>query len=68
MKMNIYTRCIKMHGLTELPWYIGGNDKLHLAIWNCGMRPQNRLQVLKDIRITIRQGSRLLFVIKKGDL
>ena len=42
------------------------SDKLHLAIWNCGTRPQTWKQVLKDIRITIRKKGEPIFVIKKG--
>jgi hypothetical protein len=53
-----------------LPIYIPANrrfsDKLHLAIWNCGTRPQTLKQALKDIRITIRDKGEPKFVIKKG--
>ena len=56
----------------KLPFYFPKNraytDKLHLAIWNCGMRPQTLLQAFKDIRITIRKNYDPLIVIKKGDV
>jgi hypothetical protein len=44
-----------------------GTAKLHLAIWNCGTRPQTFIQKLKDIRITIRKNHKSIIVIKKGD-
>ena len=53
-----------------LPLYIPNNRahtvKLHLAIWNCGTRPQTLKQALKDIRITIRRDGEPIYVIKKG--
>jgi len=53
-----------------LPIYIPASrrfsTKLHLAIWNCGTRPQSLLQALKDIRITIRKNGAPVVVIKKG--
>lgn len=55
-----------------LPIYIPASrrfsDKLHLAIWNCGTRPQTFWQGLKDIRITLRKGVDVIWVIKKGDV
>lgn len=44
------------------------SDKLHLAIWNCGMRPQTFIQAFKDTRITIRKNNNPILVIKKGDV
>lgn len=56
----------------HLPLYIPKSarfsDRLHLAIWNCGTRPQTLRQVLKDIRITLRKDGEPIFVIKKGDV
>lgn len=53
-----------------LPFYFPKSrmftEKLHLAIWNCGTRPQTFLQALKDTRITIRKNHNPLIVIKKG--
>lgn len=43
------------------------SNKLHLAIWNCGKRPQTLWRAIKDTRITIRKNNKPLFVIKKGD-
>ena len=43
-------------------------DKVFLAIWNCGTRPQTLWQAIKDTRITIRKGVKILFVIKKGSI
>lgn len=43
-------------------------DKVFLAIWNCGKRPQKLWQAIKDTRITIRKGVRIIFVIKKGSI
>jgi len=43
-------------------------EKLHLAIWNCGMRPQSFWKMIKDIRITIRKDHKPILVIKKGSL
>ena len=55
-----------------LPLYVPKSrrfsDKLHLAIWNCGKRPQTTLQALKDVRITIRKNNEPILVIKKGDI
>jgi len=55
-----------------LPIYIPKNarftDKLHIAIWNCGTRPQTFLQKIKDTRITIRKNGEPIFVIKRGDV
>lgn len=55
-----------------LPLYFPANRrfsrKLHLAIWNCGLRPQSFWQAVKDIRITIRKNNKPIFVIKKGDI
>ena len=55
-----------------LPIYIPNSrcntDKLHIAIWNCGMRPQTLWQAIKDTRITIRKDYEPIFVIKKGDV
>lgn len=55
-----------------LPFYFPKNraytEKLHLAIWNCGNRPQTLLQALKDIRITIMRDYSSIIVIKKGDV
>jgi len=42
------------------------DDKVFLAIWNCGTRPQTLWQALRDTRITIRKGIKILFVVKKG--
>ena len=54
-----------------LPFYFpkqnAYTNRIHLAIWNCGKRPQSFRQVLKDIRITIRKNHKPIFVIKKGD-
>jgi hypothetical protein len=64
----------KMKKLLEkvLPFYFPKSrmytEKIHLAIWNCGTRPQTLLQALKDIRITIRKNHDPLIVIKKGDV
>ena len=56
----------------KLPFYFpterAHGDKLHLAIWNCGKRPQTFIQKLKDIRITIRKNHKPILVIKKGDV
>lgn len=56
----------------ELPIYFpkknNGTAKLHLAIWNCGTRPQSFIQKLKDIRITIRKNHKPIIVIKKGSI
>jgi hypothetical protein len=53
-----------------LPIYIPKSarfsDRLHLAIWNCGTRPQTLFQAIKDVRITIRKNNEPIFVIKKG--
>lgn len=53
-----------------LPFYFPkkreNTAKLHLAIWNCGTRPQTFIQKLKDIRITIRKNHKPILVIKKG--
>jgi hypothetical protein len=43
-------------------------DKVFLAIWNCGTRPQTLWQAIKDTQITIRKGIKILFVIKKGSV
>ena len=43
-------------------------DKIFLAIWNCGTRPQTLWQAIKDTRITIRKGVEILFVVKKGSI
>lgn len=55
-----------------LPIYIPKSgrfsDKLHLAIWNCGKRPQIFWQAVRDTRITIRKNGKPIFVIKKGDV
>ena len=54
-----------------LPFYFPkkreATAKLHLAIWNCGTRPQTFIQKLKDIRITIRKNHKPILVIKKGN-
>lgn len=56
----------------KLPFYFptkrAHGDKLHLAIWNCGTRPQTFIQKLKDIRITIRKNHKPILVIKKGNV
>lgn len=44
------------------------DDKVFIAIWNCGTRPQTLWQAIKDTRITIRKGIKILYVIKKGSL
>lgn len=41
-------------------------NKIHLAIWNCGIRPQSFIQAIKDTRITIRKGGEPIIVLKKG--
>lgn len=55
-----------------LPIYIPASrrfsDKLHLAIWNCGMRPQSFWQAIKDTRVTLRKNGEPIWVIKKGSL
>lgn len=55
-----------------LPFYFPAkrknSEKLHLAIWNCGMRSQTLLQAFKDIRITIRKNCKPFIVLKKGDV
>lgn len=55
-----------------LPIYIPASrrfsDKLHLAIWNCGTRPQTFWRAICDTRITIRKGHGPIFVIKKGSV
>lgn len=55
-----------------LPIYIPKSarftDRLHLAIWNCGTRPQTLLQAIKDVRITIRKNGEPIIVVKKGDV
>jgi len=43
-------------------------NKIFLAIWNCGKRPQSLWKAIKDTRITIRRGVNIVFVIKKGDI
>jgi len=54
-----------------LPIYIPDSrrytDKLHIAIWNCGTRPQTLWQAIKDTRITSRKNYEPKIVIKKGD-
>jgi hypothetical protein len=56
----------------KLPFYFpkenAAGKKLHLAIWNCGTRPQTFIKKLKDIRITIRKNHKPILVIKKGDV
>lgn len=53
-----------------LPIYIPKSarftDRLHLAIWNGGKRPQTFFQAIKDVRITIRKDYNPIIVIKKG--
>ena len=52
-----------------LPIYIPSVEaKYKIAIWNCmDAKKSNSLwEVFKGIRITIRNGGRILFVIKKG--
>lgn len=53
-----------------LPIYIPKSarftDRLHVAIWNCGTRPQTFFQAIKDVRITIRKDGEPIFVVKKG--
>ncbi len=55
-----------------LPIYIPKSarftDRLHLAIWNCGTRPQTFWQAIRDIRITVRKHGDPIFVIKKGSI
>ncbi len=55
-----------------LPIYIPSSrrfsNKLHLAVWNCGMRPQSFIQAIKDTRITVRKNNKAILVIKKGDV
>jgi hypothetical protein len=55
-----------------LPIYIPKNrrfsSKLHLAIWNCGTRPQTFWQAVWDTRITVRKNGKPIFVINKGDV
>lgn len=58
---------------TLLPIYFpksaqAAEDRIFLAIWNCGKRPQTFWQAVKDIRITIRRGVDVLYVIKKGNI
>lgn len=43
-------------------------NRIFLAIWNCGKRPQTFWQAIKDTRITIRRGVDVLYVIKKGNI
>lgn len=43
-------------------------DKVFLAIWNCGTRPQTLWKAIKDTRITIRKGIKIVFVVKKGSV
>lgn len=56
----------------KLPFYFptkrAHEDKLYLAIWNCGTKPQTFIQILKDIRITIRKNHKPILVIKKGSI
>ena len=70
--MKNKTNLIKYLLDDALPLYIPKNrrfsDKLHLAIWNCGMRPQTTIQAIKDVRITIRKNNEPIFIIKKGDV
>lgn len=49
-----------------LPIYIPNQKGWHLAIWNCGTRPQTFFQAVKDVRITIRKDHLLKIVLKKG--
>jgi len=55
-----------------LPIYIPESraytEKLHIAIWNCGTRPQTLWQAIRDTRITIRKNHKPIVVIKKGDV
>ena len=55
-----------------LPIYIPDSrrytDKIHIAIWNCGTRPQTIWQAIRDTRITIRKNGEPILVIKKGDV
>lgn len=55
-----------------LPIYIPKSrmytDKLHIAIWNCGKRPQTLWQAIRDTRITIRKNHEPILTIKKGDV
>jgi hypothetical protein len=55
-----------------LPIYIPRSrrfsGKLHLAIWNCGTRPQTFWQTVKVTRITLRKNGKPILVIKKGDV
>lgn len=55
-----------------LPIYIprkrAHTDRLHLAVWNCGKRPQTFFQKLGAIRITVRKNNRPIITIKKGEI
>ena len=70
--MKNKTNLIKYLLDDSLPFYFPKNrrfsDKLHLAIWNGGLRPQTTIQAIKDVRITIRKNNKPLLVIKKGDV
>lgn len=72
MKKPSMLNRIKNYLDTGLPLYFPSDrvstTKLHLAIWNCGMRPQTLWQAIKDVRITIRYDYRPILVIKKGDV
>lgn len=64
----------KIHKKLEsvLPFYFPASrkytEKLHLAVWNCGTRPQTLRQALKTTRITIRNNYYPIIVLKKGDV
>jgi hypothetical protein len=62
----------KLKSMNILPIYFPKkgrfSNKLHIAIWNCGMQPQSFLKSIKDTRITIRKNYNPIFVIKKGDV
>lgn len=56
----------------KLPIYVPRSARftarLHLAVWNCGTRPQTFRQAWKDTRITVRKDGNPIFVIKKGSI
>ena len=65
-----FTNKLNEQQMNILPIYIPAkrrfSPKLHLAIWNCGARPQSFVQKIKDTRITLRLNHEALVVLKKG--
>ena len=69
MIKNLYFIIFWKHDILPFYWRIPFT-KHKLAIWNCGMQPQTKLQAIKDTRITIRhtESDNIKYILKRGDI